>query len=243
MTHTYRIAERCIQIRSVYSYVHEYCADYRVDADAEWSVVTTREDIAFEREKSRREDIAEGRPVRDYSDAYLETLAVYRKIAERMPLYQTFLFHGSVVAVDGEGYLFTAKSGVGKSTHTKYWMELFGNRAVMINDDKPLIRVAEGVATVYGTPYNGKHRRGSNLSVPLKAVCMLERAERNRIEPISKAAAFPQMVRQIYRPSEPEALSLTLMLLDRMTECVGLYRLECNMSTEAAKIAYRAMKG
>ena len=196
-----------------------------------------------EREKAAREDRKEGIQPRNWSDTYLEELAVYRKIAERMPLYQTFLFHGSVVAVDGEGYLFTAKSGVGKSTHTKYWMEYFGDRAVMINDDKPLIRVAEGVATVYGTPYNGKHRRGSNLSVPLKAVCMLERAERNRIEPISKAAAFPQMVRQIYRPSEPEALSLTLMLLDRMTECVGLYRLECNMSTEAAKIAYRAMKG
>jgi serine kinase of HPr protein (carbohydrate metabolism regulator) len=61
-----------------------------------------------------------------------------------MPYYDTFLFHGSAIAVDGVGYLFTAKSGTGKSTHARLWRELLGARAVMVNDDKPLLRVTEG---------------------------------------------------------------------------------------------------
>lgn len=64
----------------------------------------------------------------------------------RCPI-NTFLFHGSCVAVDGEGYLFAAKSGVGKSTHARLWRELLGDRAVMFSDDEPLIRVTDAVLT------------------------------------------------------------------------------------------------
>ena len=62
--------------------------------------------------------------MRKYSDIYLETMAVYRKIEDKLLDYDTILFHGSAVAVDGVGYLFTAKSGTGKSTHTRLWREM-----------------------------------------------------------------------------------------------------------------------
>ena len=64
----------------------------------------------------------------------METLAVYRKMAD----YDTVLLHGSAIAVDDEGYFFTAKSGTGKSTHARLWREMLGDRAVMINDDNRL---------------------------------------------------------------------------------------------------------
>jgi Serine kinase of the HPr protein, regulates carbohydrate metabolism len=243
ITDTYRFAEQAVQISSLYEYVHAYCADYRVSETPAFEVMTSEKDIGYEREKSRREDVASGRKIREFSAPYLESLAVYRKIAERMPHYDTILFHGSVVAVDGEGYLFTAKSGTGKSTHTQRWMDYFGERAVIINDDKPLLRIAGGTVTAYGTPYNGKHRRGCPLSVPLRAVCALDRAAENRIERVGKSAVYPLLVQQAYRPSDPVALALTLSLLDRAAECVGLYRLWCNMDIEAAKVAYQGMKG
>ena len=97
--------------------------------------------------------------------------------------YDTILFHGSVIAVDGIGYLFTAKSGTGKSTHTRLWREYFGDRAAMVNDDKPLLKITDSSVIAYGTPYNGKHRLGTNISVPLKAICILTRAADNHIEP------------------------------------------------------------
>ena len=123
ITRKYKIADKTIAVTSIYNEVHEYCADYLTDEPADYSVTTTQADIDFEREKSAREDEVEGIPIRHFSDSYLEELAVYRKIAEEMISYDTILFHGSVIAVDGVGYLFTAKSGTGKSTHTRLWRE------------------------------------------------------------------------------------------------------------------------
>ena len=244
MTNTYRIAEHNIAVTSLHNQVHRLCADYLFPvAAADFSVETTQADIDYEREKSAREDAAQGIPARRFSDGYLETLAVYRKIAEKMPEYDTVLFHGSCMAVDGVGYLFTAKSGTGKSTHARLWRELLGGRAVMVNDDKPLIRVTDAGAVVFGTPWDGKHRLSSNISVPLKAICILERAEHNAIRPITAAEAYPMLLQQTYRPIDMAAMAKTLTLIDRLTASVALWRLGCNMEIEAAQVAYDAMKG
>ena len=202
---------------------------------------TTPSDIEYEDERSAAEDKKEGIPVRKFSAPYLETLAVYRKIAEKMLDYDTILFHGSAVAVEGVGYLFTAKSGTGKSTHTRLWREILGERAVMINDDKPLIKVSENGITIYGTPWDGKHRLSTNMSVPLRAICILERAEENCIVPITKKDAYNMLIQQVYKPTEPQMLIKTLQLIDRLSENVKLYRLGCNMDIGAAEISYKTM--
>ena len=160
-----------------------------------------------------------------------------------MPKYDRFLIHGSAVAVDGEGYLFTAKSGTGKSTHVKLWREIFGDRAVMVNDDKPIIGISEEGAMIYGTPYDGKERLSNNISAPLKAICILERSEKNEIREISAIEAYPIIVQQTYHPLNPEMLNKTLELLDRMSGLVKFYRLSCNMEREAAEISYSEMRG
>jgi len=237
-----RLADKTIEIKNLYPYVEEYCKDYETsgEADTDFLFRIKQKDIELERDRSEQEDIEEGREVRHFSDEYLETLAVYRKIAEQMPFYDTILFHGSAIAVDGKGYLFTAKSGTGKSTHTGLWRELLGERAVLVNDDKPLIRIMEnGAATVYGTPWDGKHRLSSNISVQMKAICILERALENSIREITKKEAYPMLLQQVYRPADPGALKKTLLLLDRMD--VKFYKLFCNMTISAAECAYRTM--
>ena len=242
-----KLADRIIRIETMFPYIEEYCADYMIkdrtgSEEPDFGICILPEDIDFEREKSAREDMVEGNPVRHFSDEYLETLAVYRKIAERMPLFDTILFHGSAIAVDGEGYLFTAKSGTGKSTHTRLWRELLGERAVMVNDDKPLIRIStDGNATVYGTPWDGKHRLSNHISVPLRAICLLERAEENAIREMTRSEVYPMLLQQTYRPVDREALEKTLGLLDRLS--VKLYRLACNMDICAAELAYHTMGG
>ena len=235
MTGIYRLADLNIEITSVFPRVHDLCRYYRLDgADnccPDISVCTGTADIEFEREKSGA----------NYSDRYLEQLAVYRKIAEKLPEYDTFLFHGSAVSVDGEGYVFTAVSGTGKSTHVRLWRELLEDRAVMVNDDKPLIRVTETGTFVCGSPWDGKHRLSSNIEVPVRAICILERAEENRISEITQAEALPMLLQQAYRPFDPAALALTMNLVDRMR--VKYYRLGCNMELDAAELSYRTMSG
>ena len=262
---TIRLAGQYFTICPVCDYIREYCKDYIVadvtgqsgiaDGDTEYTssgvgdittesvtrIRITQSDIDFEREKSAREDIKEGIPIRHFSDAYLETLAVYRKIADRLLSCNTLLFHGSVIAVDGESYLFTAKSGTGKSTHTRLWREYFGERAVMVNDDKPLLRITDSGVTAYGTPWDGKHRLSTNTAVPLQGICILTRNAKNHIEPVETHAVYPLIVQQTNRSLSADGMKQTLSLIDRMLNVVPVYRLGCNMDIEAAKVAYEGM--
>lgn len=239
----YKIANHVIEVTSLYEAVHIYCNDYATDEPADFSVAIMPEDIAFEKQKSDSEYAYEGLSVPDFSEEILEETAVYRKIAEKMPDYDSFVFHGSVIAVDGQGYLFTAKSGTGKSTHTRLWREYFGDRAVMVNDDKPVLHISDNGVIVYGTPYNGKHRLGNNISVPLKALCILTRSEENHIKIISRTEAYTMLLQQVYRPKNIVAMQKTLSLIDKMAEIVPLYKLGCNMDISAAETAYNGMKG
>ena len=236
---TIAIAGVSVGITAVHESTRDYCQDYLTQNAPDFSVEITQADIDRERQLSADEDILEGHAVRNHTDAVLETTAVYRKIVNRLIDYDILLFHGSTVAVDGVAYLFTAKSGTGKSTHTKRWRRLFGDRAVMINDDKPLLKISKDGVLVCGTPWDGKHKLNTNCMVPLKAICVLERGEENHIRQISPSAALPMLMQQSHRPAN---VLKYMDLLDGLTKHVKFYNLHCNMEDEAAKIAYEGMQ-
>lgn len=225
-------------------------------------IETTEEEIRKEQEMSDEEMRYEGHEEIQYPAGYLETLAIYRKLCGALASRNVMLMHGSVIAVDGQGYLFTAASGTGKSTHVRLWRKRFGDRAVMVNDDKPLIRVAKeengpdeankpngsdgtnGVKViVYGTPWDGKHHLSNNIAVPLKAICILERGEKNEIHKISPFEAFPMLIQQSHRPTDAASFMKVMEMLKEVAQNVGLYRLHCNMEDEAAKVSYEGMQG
>lgn len=243
MKKNYKIADKVIEVTSIYNGVHEYCKDYLTDEKADFSIEITPDDIKYEKQKSDSEYAYEGLPMPNFSEGLLEETAVYRKIAEKMPDYDTVVFHGSVIAVDGQAYLFTARSGTGKSTHTRLWREYLGDRAVMVNDDKPMLRITDSGVTAYGTPYNGKHRLGTNTAVPLRAICILTRGDKNSIARIGRSDAYDMILQQVYRPKDPLQMIKTLDLVDKLTEKVLLYKLACNMDISAAEVAYNSMKG
>ena len=240
---TLNIAGCIVEGNVLYLSTKEYCTDYLCEGEPDISISITPQDIAYERVKAAREDEMEGLPVRNLSDEQLEITALQRKLTEVLFDYDTLLFHGSVVAVDGEGYLFTAKSGTGKSTHTRLWREHFGDRAVMVNDDKPFLKLEDDRVTAYGSPWNGKHRLGCNMSVPLKAICILERGSENEITSITAKEALPMLLQQSHRPMDHRKLVKYLDMLDRLCERTAFYRLKCNMDPQAAVVAYEAMSG
>lgn len=235
------LAGQVIGVSALYEQTRTFCKNYLTDAPASFEVAVTPADIAYERQRSARADELEGAAVREHADPYLETLAVYRKLAQLLVQDDILLMHGAVVAVDGQAYLFTAKSGTGKTTHTRLWMRQFGDRAVMVNGDKPLLHITSEGVTVYGTPWDGKEHLSTNTSCPLKALCILTRSETNHIERISKKEALPMLCQQSYRPCSPIGAQKMLALVDRLGSSVPLYRLGCNLEPEAALVAYHGM--
>lgn len=238
-----KLAGKVISVSANFDTTLKFCSDYLTDEAEELSVSVSKEDVLFEKEKSDRERELEGLPAWEPPLPYLETLALYRKIAESLVSFGIILFHGSAIAVDGEVYLFTAKSGTGKSTHTRLWREVFGERAVMINDDKPLISVTDEEVRVFGTPWNGKHRLGTNSSAPLRAICILERGLENEIQEEPSMMTFPEILSQTYRFSDVAGMTSTMATLDKMLKQIKVYRLHCNMDREAAEVSYLGMKG
>lgn len=111
----------------------------------------------------------------------------------------------------------------------------------MINDDKPLLKITEHGVTAYGTPQDGKHHLSTNTSVPLKAICILERSEVNRIAPVAAKEVFPLLCHQCCRQNNPTAMVNPLSILDRLSHSAALYRLGCSMEPEAAQIAFEGM--
>ena len=238
-----KLADEIFRIECMFSDTKAFLSEYLTceESSSSYSVSVGPEDILYEKEKSRKSAEAEGREEIHWSDAYLEKLAVYRQIAEILPKLGGVLFHGSVIAVDGKGHLFTAVSGTGKSTHTRLWREYLGDRAVMINDDKPLILLKDGEVRVYGTPWDGKHHLSMNTSVPLVSIVDLERGEKNYIEKVDPMSIYPLLLQQMYRPKDPVALASSLKILDRIMKQVHFYRLKCNMDIEAAKVAFETL--
>jgi len=236
------LAGKKVGATTIYEYTREYCSEFLCQGKQDFFVSITAKDLSAEKDKSAREDALEGLPVREYSDAYLESIAIQRKITEAFFDYDILLFHGSVVAVDGVAYLFTAKSGTGKSTHTRFWREMLGERAVMVNDDKPFLKFEDGRVLACGSPWNGKHKLGSNIMVPLKAICILERGETDEIRPISAQEALPMLFQQSARPQNPGRMGKYMELIDRLATGVEFYRLKCTMSENAARVAYEAMR-
>ena len=238
-----KIAGRVVCVNAQYPSTREYCKAYICDGEPDFSVEITPQDIDLECKISAQERAIEGLQPYNFQAFQLERTALQRKLAEKLFEYDTLVFHGSVIAVDGEGYLFTAKSGTGKSTHTRLWREMLGDRAVMVNDDKPFLRVKSDGVSAYGSPWNGKHGLGNNVEVPLKAICILERGEQNEIRRISAKEAVVMLLQQSNRPKQPQLMLKYMELLESIAGKTAFYRLKCNMDPEAAQVSYHAMSG
>lgn len=226
-----RLANHSFCIENHYSYVEELCRDYVIEEIAGWRIYVTGEEMA-------REKI----PGESYPPSYEESTAVYRKICERLIPEGIFMLHSSAVSFDGQGLLFAATSGTGKSTHAGLWKDVFGERVTIINDDKPLISVETNEITVYGTPWSGKHSLQSNTVAPVKVIFLLERGEKNSVERVSFREAYPKVLNQVYRPKDPRLLHKTLGMVNEFMKNVPVYRLKCNISEEAVWTAYSVLE-
>ncbi len=238
---TMKIAGHTAAVSSLFESTPQYFKPYLTDETPEFSIRVTREDIAFEQADLLEEAYRDGFKPRVFTDPFLERAAIQRAFAEFLFFHNILLFHGSAIAVDGAGYLFTAHSGTGKSTHTRLWREVFASRAVMVNDDKPFLALKEDGIWLYGSPWSGKHGLDSNICVPLKGICILERGKENQIVPITPEEALPMLGKQGYSPLDEEKHPQFLALIQALSQKVPLWKLACNKEPEAAILAHGVM--
>ncbi len=226
-----KVADFVFEIDNRSSYSEKFTGAYLTEEEPDCYISVPRETL----EKRRAERLSE------YPLHYIEFLEIYRRICDYVIENGGILMHGAVIEYNHGAYMFTAPSGTGKTTHIRQWKKLYGDKVQIVNGDKPLMRYIDGEFMVYGTPWCGKEHFNRNVKVPLKGIVLVARGEENLIERISPDQFNQFLIRQVYLPKNSEGILKSLDFADRLFTTVPLYRLECNISVDAARVACEAI--
>ena len=224
-----KIAGLNVGIDNRFSYVEEISRDYLTKDEPIFVLSASDEEIERERELSEE----------NFPEGVFESTAIYRKMAEKLSEYDAFIFHGAVIEYKNRAYLFTAKSGVGKTTHIRLWQKKFGSDVSVLNGDKPIIRLINGEVFASGTPWRGKEGYGKQGLLRLSGIAFLERGEINEAYPVKSDAVIMKFATQAHIP-RTESAGKILALFDKVLSKTPLITLKCNMDIEAASVAKRA---
>ena len=157
--------------------------------------------------------------------------------------YAALEMHASVVTRGGRGFLFLGRSGTGKSTHSRLWLEHIPGTE-LLNDDNPVLRVVDGTARVYGSPWSGKTPCYKAQDVPVGAVVRLRQAPENRISRLPAVAAYASVMASCsgFRPIRAIA-DAQHETLSTVVASVPCYQLDCLPDADAARLCQETVDG
>lgn len=231
----YKFGDRVFEIETQYSFFYNFARSYlSTDKKNATKIKISNEDIA--KWKIDNKD--------DSSDELVELSVVLMKVSHELASSNTFLMHGSSFYIDNpnNGFIITATSGTGKSTHANILRCLLGNRFHYINDDKPFVKYDDKSFKIYGSPWSGKTNLENNESAKLKAIFILEQSLSNSVNEISISDALSILAKQVYIPEGKLATSVITDLMVKMIKDTPIYLLKVNMSQEAGEVSYSIMK-
>ncbi len=149
------------------------------------------------------------------------------------------VIHASSIAYQDRGILFTAPSGTGKSTHVGLWEQYLGSEVKVLNDDTPALRFLGEKLYLYGTPWSGSTQKYNNGSAPLKAIILLEQAQKNTIRQLSVKEALPRLMPRFFLPYfDDKMMGNAYDFIEKLLQTTPIYQLACRPDKEAMELAY-----
>ena len=225
-----KCANLVIEIGYKLEHTKKHCKEYIVDDEllADFSVVPTESDYEYIKGYIPEE-----------TDEEIELVTILYLLADRIIRFDSYIMHGAALCIDGKGVIFSAPSGTGKTTQMRLWQKAFGERVLPVNGDKPIISRGSDEVLVSGSPFCGKEGYSSNITVPLKAICFIERAAENSIVRLKADEILKRIFHQLFVPRiGSEMMDKALDFVGVLIEKVDIYLLKCNMDVDAALTAY-----
>lgn len=230
----YEIAGLRVRLENKYPYTEKFCQRYlSLDQESEADIVASITDEDF---------LEEQKVSPNFSNGYIENICLYRSLCLQIPGLDRLLLHASVLDFNGNGYAFLGRSGTGKSTHTRLWLQYVQN-VFVVNGDKPILQQTKEHFIAYGTPWQGKEGWGTKTQTPLRGLCFLEQAKTNSIKKLTPSETAARLFLQVLIPHEETAAVKTLELVDNLIFKTPAYLLSCDISQEAVKTSFEALTG
>lgn len=220
-----KVADIVLEINAFNETTKRYCGDFLSDEEPQYVIALSEEDL--------KNEVTESNNGHVYVNE--EISALYRKIADLLIENDVVVFHGSSFKVKDNGFIVTARSGVGKSTHVRLLSQYLGSDFAYINDDKPLLRIKDDLV-IYSNPWNGKERRGNNTSASLKAVLFLNRGDNTYKKLDNKEEVYFKLLSQIYLPRDKVKREKALKIIDILLKRINFYEINVNMDISAASM-------
>lgn len=227
-----RIADLNIEIANRGKYIEKLSEKYLSDFDtADISICVTDEEIA-----------AEQRAVNgNFSFDYCEATAVYRKLGYLLPEFNAFILHAATFNYKERTLAFLAVSGTGKSSHMQNWIKLFGEQVKIINGDKPIIKLKDGIPYAYGTPWCGKENLSENTSAKLTDICFIVRGEENTTQLLEGVDITTRLLNQVVIPKGSKNIIKTLELIDSAVKSCRVWEIRCTADVSSAVVSSKAI--
>ncbi len=229
----YLLADLYTTFSCQYPILQRRCEKYEVQSEHP-------DDISMDIPSSRIQAFQAEHPHLTLGEAELILLSA--RFSAQILHHHGLVLHASAIAHQGRAVLFSAPSGVGKSTHTQLWKKQFGaEQAVILNDDKPALRLLDQQWWVYGTPFSGNSDENRNQRCPLHAIVFLERSPCNSIRRLTVTEALPHCMNNLPRYRQMTNLNQIMARFNQLLPTVPVYLLSCNMEPEAAILAQNTL--
>lgn len=219
-----KVLDIVIEIDNIYSYISDYCKDWICDGTPDFRVKVLSSEIECYMKNcgySTTPDV-------------VERVLMCKKIAQMLPMAGAFLLHGGVIEYEGYGIIFSAKRGIGKTTHINLWKDAFGDNVKVVNGDKPFLKKYNGHFVACGTPWRGKEGLGDGSCVKIDKLCFIERSQKPYVKKISDTEAWEYIEKQTIFPKDRAYADGYAEMLADFIRSVDVYIAGVNMNVESA---------
>ena len=178
--------------------------------------------------------------------------AIYEQSEEEIPNFRFLLrtafecrfcdeglvsLHAACVELDGFAVAFTGKSGLGKSTRARAWVEGLG--AQFISGDRPAVRLEKDGCVACGVPWDGKEQIFRDVERPLKCILEVRRSPANYVRRLSEEQARQVIMQQSFIPMwDTDAAVMAIANVRGLIRKTPVYRVFCGAEAEDARAIY-----
>ena len=145
--------------------------------------------------------------------------------------------HAACVENGEYAVAFTGKSGMGKSTRAKAWVDALDFE--WISGDRPAVRLEKAGSTACGVPWDGKEQIFRDVERPLKAIMEVRRSHANYIRRIAPDQARQLLMQQSFVPMwDTDAAVMAMANVRTLIRKTPVYRVFCGPGEEDARAIY-----